>query len=631
MKRSRRPSLSSPKRPLAVWLPLLAAPILAAGGWARSADESPAPSLEKPHALLKRFCVPCHAELDTLGKPGAPNPHWTKALTRAREGTMPPKSAPQPSAAERARLVAGLTAATAIKPASDAQKPDARPLNAAPNPGRVLLHRLSREEYNNTVRDLLGVNTRPADSFPPDGSGGGGFDNNADTLFVPPILMERYLATATTLLRNAPPERLFIARPGPKTPPREAARQCLTRFATLAYRRPLEPAELDRLLSLFLAAAHQGQPFEATVKRTMKAILVSPHFLFRVERDRPGAAPYPLSDYEMASRLSYFLWASMPDAELFRLAATKKLQDPAVLDAQVRRMLKDERAQAFTASFVGQWLRVRELKTTAKPDPGRFPDYTPVLRDAMLEETNRFFDSIVRNGDSLLLLLDSDYTYLNERLAKLYEVPGVQGDTMRRVPLKDRRRGGILTQASVLTVTSFPQRTSPVLRGKWVLEEVLGTPAPPPPPNAGGLSPNDAPEAGMTFRQRLELHRNKPECASCHSRMDPLGFGLENFDGIGRWRDQIGGVAVDSSGVLENGEKFSGPVELKRHLLSEKDAFIRSLTRKMLAYALGRGLEEYDAPTVTAITKRLSANGYSATTLVTEIAKSYPFRNRRNG
>jgi hypothetical protein len=320
----------------------------------------------------------------------------------------------------------------------------------------------------------------------------------------------------------------------------------------------------------------------------------------------------------------------MPDEELLKLAAQKKLRDPATLDLQVKRMLASPKSKALADSFAGQWLRVRDLYTTAQPDPGRFPNYTPALRDAMYNETIDFFSDVLHQNSSLLTLLNANYTYLNEDLARLYGIEGVKGPEMRRVELADKRRGGILSMASVLTLTSYPQRTSPVLRGKWVLEEILGAPTPPPPPNAGGLSANDAPEAGLTFRQRLEKHREKPQCASCHSRMDPIGFGLENFDGIGRWRDEIGGKPVDSSGILATGEKFSGPAELKQHVLMQKEEFVRNLTEKMLAYALGRGLEPYDIPTVRKITVAVAKDNYRSGTLLREIVKSYPFQYRKN-
>jgi hypothetical protein len=356
---------------------------------------------------------------------------------------------------------------------------------------------------------------------------------------------------------------------------------------------------------------------------------VSPHFLFRVEADNGQTEDSAVGDYELASRLSYFLWSSMPDGELFKLAAAKKLRDPKTLEAQGRRMLLDPKARSFAENFAGQWLRVRELKTTAQPDGRKFPEFTPAVRDAMHDEAVEFFYALLRDNRSLLEVIDADYAFVNETLARHYGLEGVKGEAFRRVSLPDRNRGGVLGMGGVLTLTSYPRRTSPVLRGKWVLEEILGTPPPPPPPLVKSLPPDDRPRDGLTFRQRLEEHRTKAECAGCHKRMDPLGFGLESFDAIGRWRTQIGGQPVDASGQMITGEKFNGPAELKSLLLRRTDDFARNLSEKMLAYALGRGLEYYDTPVVKKIAKALENDGFHAATLVTEILKSYPFQYRR--
>jgi AmiR/NasT family two-component response regulator len=444
------------------------------------------------------------------------------------------------------------------------------------------------------------------------------------------ILMERYLLAAGEILDEARPERLFFARPGKATPRRAAGRKIIAHFALRAFRRPVETAELGRLMRLFDQATGRGKSFEDSVKLALKAVLVSPHFLFRVEGDQDSARPYPISDWELASRLSYFLWSSLPDEELFRLAGQKRLRDPRVLEMQVRRMIRSPKSRALADSFAGQWLGVRDLYAGAKPDPRRNPHYTPSLRDAMYNEPIAFFHNVLREDASLLRLLDADYTYVNAELARHYGIEGVYGPDMRRVRLQDGRRGGVLTMAGVLTLTSYPRRTSPVLRGKWVLEEILGAPPPPPPPNAGSLPADDAPKEGPTFRQRLEKHREKPACASCHSRMDPIGFGLENFDSTGRWRTNIAGTPVDASGVLASGEEFSGPMGLKKHLLARKEDFARNLTEKMLAYALGRGLEYYDQPTVRKITAAVTKDGYRSSTLIREIVTSYPFQYRKN-
>ena len=294
-------------------------------------------------------------------------------------------------------------------------------------------------------------------------------------------------------------------------------------------------------------------------------------------------------------------------------------------------MLQDPRAYSLAESFAGQWLHVRDLYTTVQPDKQRFKEFTPALRDAMATEPVQFFSAMIKQDESLLSLIDARHTYVNEELAGLYGLDNVHGSEMRRVALADGKRGGVLTMAGVLTVTSYPRRTSPVLRGKWVLEEIFGTPPPPPPPVVATLPADDRPRDGQTFRQRLEAHRAKPQCASCHGRMDPLGFGLENYDGIGKWRTEISGQPVDASGVLATGQKFSGPEELKRSILDRKEDFVRNMTEKMLAYALGRGLEPYDLPTVKRISAALAKDNYKSETLIREIVKSYPFQYRKGG
>ncbi|MDB6039513.1 MAG: Protein of unknown function (DUF1587)/Protein of unknown function (DUF1592)/Protein of unknown [Verrucomicrobiales bacterium] len=586
------------------------------------------------HPLLEKYCFKCHAgekikggvdlskyhaELDIQRDPKT----WQTVLRQVREREMPPENKPQPTDEERQLLVA-FTKHTLEN--IDYSK-------SVRDPGRVLIHRLSRTEYNNTIRDLCGVDLKPADKFPADGGGGGGFDNNADTLFVPPILLEKYLSAASEVidaaLTNAP-NQLIAVRPGAFVTSRSAARKSIEAFAKRAFRGPVEGSEIDALLSLYEQQARKGMRFEDAMKTPLRAVLVSPNFLFRIESDREVSGPYRITDYELANRLSYFIWASMPDAELLRAAADGDLHEESVLRRETERMLSDPKAHALSDNFAGQWLGIRNLRTTAQPDPGRFPTYTASLRDAMYSESVEFFNSLIQDNCSILTLLDANYTYLNEELAKHYGILDVHGTNLTRVALSDPNRGGILGMASILTLTSYPQRTSPVLRGKWVLEEVLGAPSPPPPPNAGGLPADDAPKEGMTFRQRLEKHRSKPECASCHKRMDPIGFGLENFDAIGRWRADIGGKAIDSSGVLVTGEKFHGPQELKKLMLAQADDFVRTLSEKMLAYALGRGVEYYDAPAVKQISDELRADRYRMRTLILGICKSFPFQYRRN-
>jgi hypothetical protein len=581
--------------------------------------------------IVDEYCCKCHNALKVKGGvnlAGFTNivsvfrePQvWEKVLAKLQANEMPPEGKPQPSEAERATLTNWVQRSLQ----------DLREGRFAADPGRVLIHRLSRTEYNCTIRDLLGVDSRPADNFPSEGGGGGGFDNNADTLFIPPILMERYLAAAAAIVEQAPKERIFFIKKGWLSSERSVARRIISEFAMRAFRRPVERAEVERLMVLYDRARGKNEGFEAGVKGALTAILASPNFLFRVEVDQENKGPYRISDYELASRLSYFLWSSMPDDELFGLASEKRLRDPRTLEQQVIRMLRDPKSKVFTESFASQWLRVRELKTAAQPDPQRFPVYTPGLRRAMYGEVVEFFDSVIREDESLLSLLSSDYTFANCELAALYGIERVEGEKLQRVKLADDKRGGLLGMAAVLTLTSYPQRTSPVLRGKWVLEEILGTPPPPPPPQVKSLPPDDSPVDGLTLRQRLEKHREQPECATCHVRMDPLGFGLENFDPIGRWRTRIGDQPVDASGVLPDGEKFEGPAQLRQVLLGRKEEFIRNISCKMLAYALGRGLEYYDTPAVMKITKALAKSDYRSSVLIAQIVQSFPFEFRCN-
>ena len=618
-------------RPDSLNLKQLAIIVLVAGIFEIASAETSLTFDRDIQPVLDKYCLKCHgpekpkgginlAQVKNEATVHRDPKTWQTVLTQLHDRNMPPENKTQPTVTERDQLIEWLS--------HTLNNLDERYIPK--DPGRLVIHRLSRSEYNNTVRDLLGVEGRPADKFPADGGGGGGFDNNADTLFIPPILMEKYLEAAGDIVDQARPERIFVVRPGMMSSKRATAKRILEVHAARAFRRPLQSDELDRLMRVYDAMLRTRKTHEDGVKQALVGILVSPNFLFRVELDHPGDRPYAVNDYELASRLSYFLWASMPDEELFRAARAGKLHEPAVLETQVKRMLHDPKAHDFYDSFSSQWLALRNLKTTAQPDPQKFPAYTESLRDAMYGEAVEFFQALVRSNASLLEFIDADYTFLNEELAKHYGIAGVTGPEMRRVALTDRNRGGVLGMGGVLTLTSYPLRTSPVLRGKWVLEEILGTPPPPPPPLVPTLSQDDKPKDGLTFRQRLEQHRQKPECAACHKRMDPIGFGLENFDPIGRWRSELGGEKIDSAGVMSTGEMFQGPTELKKIILARKDDFIRNVTERMLAYSLGRGLEFYDAPAVKRITRALETDNYRSTTLIIEIAKSFPFRYRRN-
>ncbi len=408
------------------------------------------------------------------------------------------------------------------------------------------------------------------------------------------------------------------------------ARKILTSFASRAFRRPVTAKEVDQFIGYVTLARKQGDSFEEGIATALQAVLVSPNFLYRIEHDRPapaGNASVPISRYELASRLSYFLWSSMPDAELLRAAGQGTLQQPAVMDAQVKRMLRDPKSFALVENFAGQWLQFRNIEVV-RPDQERFPMFDDALRLSMRRETELFIDNIVRQNGSVLELLDANYTFLNERLARFYGIPGVTGPEFRRVDVSGTERGGgVLAQASILTVSSYSTRTSPVLRGKWILENLLNAPPPAPPP---GVPPLAEAKAGQdaTLRQQMEQHRKNPTCASCHSRMDPLGFGLENFNAIGAWRTEDGKLPLDVSGSLPDGRSFQTPAQLKALLTGDRDAFVRGLTEKLLMYAIGRGIERYDRPAVAAITTNLASHDYKFSQLVLGIVNSLPFQMR---
>ncbi|HXD85461.1 MAG TPA: DUF1592 domain-containing protein, partial [Urbifossiella sp.] len=692
---------------------------------------------------------------------------------------MPPQGAKRPTAAEMEvwnRWLDGLL------------KVDC---NLPKNPGRVTIRRLNRAEYNNTIRDLCGVDFKPAENFPTDDVGYG-FDNIGDVLSFQPILLEKYLTAADKILTaalarpaipakdiqkrfpqqinatprsgkkrierpkggvsnkiileegfaslpellnfqaeadyiirfkgwgtreggefprvairlaekqgtddlgpsrdlktvtvDAPekksafyevrghfkeggkrisihllnpveakdkPKRLFgldtielegpidpvpkpdtasfkmlvTAQPDASHSPMQAAEKLLGNFARRAYRRPVKPEELRRLVKLFTLAEQQGEPFVNAIRLPMKAVLCSPHFLYRIEDDpKDPSAVRTLNDFEFATRLSYFLWSTMPDAELFQHAAAGDLRQPAVLEAQVRRMLKDEKVRALSENFAGQWLQLRNIAGLT-PDKGYYPKWDDDLKKSMVGEAEAYFEFVVQNDRSILEFIDSDYAFVNGRMAEHYGIPEIYGKRFRKVQLPDSRRGGIITMASTLTVTSNPTRTSPVKRGKWILENVLGTPPPPPAPDVPELPPTG--QLKGTLRQQMEQHRANPSCAVCHAKLDPLGFGLENFDGIGGWRTTDNKKAIDASGELPGGAKFNGPAELRKILLGKADQFRSCFAEKLLTFALGRGLEYYDKCALDEIVKGGKSGSDRFTAYVLAVVKSDPFQKRK--
>lgn len=729
--------------------------------------------------LFTKYCISCHGGKKPKGDLPLDDFKTSDGLlknvdlmetmlTNVKNGEMPPEGKPKPTRAELDSLTGWL----------NGQIVKAH-LNGKRDPGRVTMRRLNRNEYNNTIRDLLGVDFKPAEDFPLDDVGYG-FDNNGDVLTLPPILLEKYLNAAERIVDqamlpkpdpNAPTSRRFqgremlpknvgsqygnnkqfrmlatngevfvefdfpksgkyvlrfrafsqqagtepakldlkldgkllktfdirpvesdndgrksfeyitsvpngkhkislaftndfydpkakdekqrdrnliimglgiegpldapkvevkhpilMVKPSDNLKPHDAARKNITQLAEHAFRRTVTGAEIDKLMKLFDVAFKRGDTFETAHKLPLQAILVSPHFLFRVELDGAGEAVRPLNDFELASRLSYFLWSSMPDEILFTLAKEGKLKEPEVLAIQTRRMLRDPKAAALTENFAGQWLQLRNLNNST-PDPKRFPTFDEPLRQAMKKETELFFQEMLQKDHKISEFLDADFTFVNDRLAKHYGIKEVKGPEFRRVSLKETPRRGILTQGSILTLTSNPTRTSPVKRGKWVLETIMGTPPPPPPPDVPELK--ETGELKGSLRERMEQHRTNPNCAVCHNRMDPIGFGFENFDAVGAWRTKDGAFPVEPGGTLPNGQSFQTPMDLITLLKQREDDFRRCLSEKMVTFAIGRGLESVDRPYVNEIAKATQTQGDTLTALIQEVVKSEPFRQRR--
>jgi mono/diheme cytochrome c family protein len=589
-------------------------------------------------AFLQQYCVKCHAgkssaggfkldQVATNASLRSDAERWTKIFTRVRNGEMPPRGLPAPELDDRENFVQWIESALhAAVCAQDA------------TPGPAPLRRLNRAEYSATIRDLLNIHMEVGHALPADGAGGEGFDNAAETLFLSPIHAEKYLDASRLALDFASRDaksraRFLIAEPNERLRADDAARRILEAFLPRAFRRPLRGGDIAPYLALFQAAQKQGNSFQNSILFALRGVLVSPQFLFRVEAPNPGPESRLLDDYALASRLSYFLWGSMPDGLLFDLAEMGTLNDPEILKWQVARMLRSPKSLEFAESFVEQWLGTRELGHTINPDAKLFPIYAgdEELRGDIRYQPVLFFQEVLVRNLSLLNLIDSNFTILTRKLQKLYGTnitpprPTASGQPQRMDLPEGSHRGGLLGMSAVLAVSSYPYRTSPVLRGKWVLDTMLGTPPPPPPPNVPAL--NEHPGAtAQSMRERLSQHRADPVCASCHSRIDPLGFALENFDALGRWRTEDAGQPIDNQGQLPDGTRFAGPDELKAVLLGRKDLFLRNLTRKMLGYALGRGLTISDSCTVDRIVAELSRHDYGAQTLVEEIVLSSAFR-----
>jgi hypothetical protein len=585
-------------------------------------------------AFLKQHCATCHAGRSPAGgfdasKLGGFRDHpeaWNKAALRVHNGEMPPKSGLPLDARESfaAWVRDGLRAEACV---------------AGAVPGPAPARRLSRAQYTATIRDLLNLHVDIGATLPADGAGGEGFDNAAETLFLSPLHAEKYLEAAGQALTFASKDpraraKFLIAAPGPGVSAEDAARTILAGFLPRAFRRPIEPSDLDFHLGLFKSAMGRGESFDAAILYALRAALISPRFLFRTEPSNTTGETRPLDDYSLATRLSYFLWGSTPDGLLLALAETGKLSDPEVLRGQVARMLRNQRATDFARSFVDQWLRVRDLNGGFAPDPGLYPEWADSeLQGDIRNQPLLFFREIFANDLSILDFIDSRWTIATRKLQKVLYKTAIRParannqEQPQRIELPEGSdRGGLLGMTAILAVSSHPHRTSPVLRGKFLLDSILGTPPPPPPPNVPKLEDPKSGAPPATLRERLAQHRADPACAGCHSRIDPLGFALENYDVLGRWRTEDAGKPIDAKGELSDGTAFDGPRELKAILMQRKALFVRNFTNKMLGYALGRGLTLQDSCTVDSIMAELERSNYSAHALIDAIVLSAPFR-----
>ena len=587
---------------------------------------------EKVGPFVNKYCTRCHGSRAKAGinlqsalkNPGGESAslHWKKAMANVKVHEMPPEDASKkPTDEERRQFAEWVGKIKYLAPR---------------DPGRFVIRRLTKTEYANTLRDLYGVDPSIADTLPAEVEGEG-FLNS-----ISPLQSELFLGIANKVIDQiiapegqaptAVQKRLFGETPK-GTDLRKAARGVARTLARDAYRRPPTDAELDVLVDVYDLARNNELNHPAALGLMLKAVLVSPQFLFITPAGEPESkdAIVLLDDFQLASRLSYLLWSAPPDAELAALADKGELHKPEVLRTQVERLLKDARSRALFDGFGAQWLRVNELDGQVF-DPKTFPQMTPALRTAMMDEARLFFESIVSENQSVVRFVSSDYTFVNEPLAKVYGLEqSVRGPKMRRVKLTNPNRGGILSMPATLATTSFPNRTSPVLRGVWVLERILGERVPPPPADIPELEEQDHKKIeGLTLRQRTELHQSEATCRNCHKILDPIGFGLENFDAIGRWREKNDqGLAIDSAGKLPDGKEFSTPAELKRLLAKREADLARNLTERLMAYALGRQLEGYDDVVIDQLMVKIAADNYRVRTIITEVITSYLFTHRR--
>jgi hypothetical protein len=610
--------------------------------------------------LLSKRCYSCHntgkdkggvnlenyAEKDRVISDGQ---LWLKVVDQIKTRAMPPKAEGVLPEKEYTTLVDGINS---ILQNSLQDR----------NPGRVVIRRLSHNEYRYTILDLVNVDFDARSYFPSDGSGGGGFDNQGGALFFTPLKLERYYDAADSIINSAYRSEKVWNRIVPiryeqtwyqrllnwfksllfddytvVNAPEAAAHEVIVPFASKAYRRFLKEEEKTKLLNLFdkvyasKDSIENPRRFDESIAETFKTVLISPNFLYRVEEEPEKQGAYPLSHFEVASRLSYFLWSSMPDQELFSLAYSGKLHDTLVLQEQVRRMLRDPKAKRFAEIFASQWLGITKL-TDNQPiaDLKKYPEFDLPLRLALYRETVEYFYYVLTDSKNMLDLISSNYTFANNKVASYYGLENVSGEEFRKVVLTDSARGGVLGMASVLSATSFPMRTSPVLRGKWVLEQLLGVSPPPPPPVVAELNEDPEAHSELGLKKILEKHRASSACFSCHQKMDPLGLGLENFDPVGKWRTSYGKAPVDATGIMNDGSSFNGPAELKILLLKEKAKIARNFSTRMLSYALGRSTLFTDEPALQKLDACLLENNFNPELFIMEVVKSYPFLMKLN-
>ena len=617
---------------------------------------------QKLRPMLQEHCFKCHnaekhkggidlTQFDSEGAVLKKYKLWQRVIEAVRTEEMPPdddKFTPMHGEV----VVGGVKKILALLDSGHPSLTD-----PGPSPAR----RLSRSEYSNAMRDLTGVELDfSALVGIPEDSTGSSFENVAAALNLPPSLLEKYFAAADLALTRlfGEPDPQWDAKPDwerkaveekvkkvrakffdgvPENADRAAAGKLVAQFARLAWRRPIAPAETERLMKLYDAALVKGEAPRVALRKTLKPVLVSADFLFRIEEDRTPQKPPPgavvaaakVSDVELASRLSFFLWSSIPDEELLAAAEKGELSKPAALEAQVKRLLADERAKRFTAGFFLRWLGANKV-SEARPSTEFFPTFNDNMKKAMREEVSAFCDNLRAEDRPVLDLIASNYTFVNADLAKLYGIDGVTAKEVQRVALKpEHHRGGVLGMGAVLAATSHTNRTSPTKRGKWVLDVIFGNPPPPPPPNAGMFKDEEKnKKEPKDFREKLAQHASDPSCAGCHAKMDPLGFGLDNYNAIGEWRPTS--PELDTSGKLPGGEKFGGVDDLKKLVWARRDLFVRNTIGQMLTYALGRELDYYDEGQITRIKATADKSGGKLSALVLGIVQSYPFQYRRN-